>query len=65
MVHLSVRKCECGVGPAKGVEDAARDSLDVAGDGVADQLDGGDDEAAGQEDAHGDLVVEAEHKCVR
>ena len=51
--------------PAESIEDPSRDTLDVACDGVADQLDGGDDEAAGQEDAHGDLVVEAEHKCVR
>ena len=49
------RQAEGGVGPAEGVEDPAGDPLDVTGDGICDQLYGGDQETPGQEQSGGDL----------
>ena len=39
--------------------------LDITGNGVRDQLDGGDEKTTGKQKAHRDLVVEPEHKRVR
>ena len=54
---VGVRETEGGVGPAVGIEDAPRDPLHVAGDGVCHQLDGRDQQAAGQEQAGSNLSV--------
>ena len=39
--------------------------LDITGDGVGDQLDGGDEETAGKHHSHRHLVVQPEHEGVR
>ena len=50
--------------PTKCLKHFPLDPLHLASYGVSDQQYGGDEEAAAQQDAHSDLVVETEHKRV-
>ena len=61
---IPVGQRECGVDPAVGVHDSGGDVVDDAVDGVADEGLGGDEEVGGQDEEHGRLAVQLEHRIV-